>query len=343
MGAVHRSVPVLEAVRADEWGARWLAELERPEVARVAAGLPEAGELPEILLDLAVPHESVNELVALRRRFDREPQWRWLLDRALSGLLHRPDEPGAAIGPGTPPVDDPLGRCFPVFVYLAALPHALAHHRRHGIDPEVSRRTLADLGRQIALHRGRHGRTGLSTPFWPALHFRGELYQLGRLQFQRTVLTEKLAPLVTAAGAAPRPDAPALDLHIPDFLGPLSPDAVERSLELARAFFPRHYPQEDHQVAMCASWLLDPQLRAYLPADSNIVAFQRRFRPGPIDPEPDDAGPIRFVFGDVAPLSELPRRTAMERAIVDHLRSGRHWHFGRGWFPLRDDSGSRPG
>ena len=29
-----------------------------------------------------------------------------------------------------------------------------------------------------------------------------------------------------------------------------------------------------------------------------------------------------------------PQRSTLERAIVDHLRSGGHWHLGHGWFEL---------
>lgn len=37
----------------------------------------------------------------------------------------------------------------------------------------------------MVLHRRRHGLGGVLVPGWLALHFPGEPYQLGRLQFQR--------------------------------------------------------------------------------------------------------------------------------------------------------------
>ncbi|MGX2997854.1 acyltransferase domain-containing protein [Streptomyces sp. JNUCC 64] len=325
-----------EAVRADVEGARWLAELQDPEVAPVEVALPDVDDLPDVLLDLAVPHEAVSGLLALRDRFDREPGTRRLLERAVAGLLHRPEEVGGGIAPRELPLgDDPLGRGFPVFVYLAALPHTRALHRARGIEEEVSHASLADLGRQIAVHRRRHGETGLTSSGWPSLAFRGELYQLGRLQYQRTRLPERLAPLIVAAGAADGPADPCVDLHIPDYRGPLSPEACDRSLERARHFLARHYPEEGHRVAACSSWLLDPRLATTLPPRSNIVRFQERFRLGPPDTEPDDRSPVAYVFGRTeAPAEDLPRRTSLERVIGDHLRSGGHWYHGRGWFPL---------
>ncbi|MFD8938305.1 acyltransferase domain-containing protein [Streptomyces sp. NPDC059578] len=336
MGAERGTTPLDEAARTDEQSARWLAALEDPGIAPVRAELPPVDDLPDVLLGLAVPHEAVAELLALRDRFDRDPSARLLLERAVAGLLHRPDEIGEGIAPQTLPTgDDPLGRCFPIFVYLAALPHTRALHRARGIEDEVSRASLADLGRQIAVHRRRHGETGTTPPGWCSLAFRGELYQLGRLQFQRAQLLEGLAPFVIEAGLASDPTDLCASLHIPDFRGPLSPDVCDRSLERARSFFARHYPEERYRTAACSSWLLDTQLRTRLRPGSNIVRFQERFRFGPPDSEPDDQSPVAFVFGDpTVPWDELPRRTSVERAIGDHLRSGGHWYHGRGWFPL---------
>jgi hypothetical protein len=228
---------------------------------------------------------------------------------------------------------------FPVYVFVAAVPHTLARHRERGIPAEVSRRTLADLGRHMAVHRRRHGTTGLLSRRWLVRHFRGELYQLGRLQFERARHGQRTSAVIAAAGLDVAPGTPCLNLHIPDFHGPLTPSACDRSLAWAREFFARHFPEERPVAALCHSWLLDPQLKRYLPADSNIVRFQDRFRTAREDTEPSDTEPVQFVFGDPdLPVAELPRRTAVERAVGDHLRAGGHWYIGHGWFPFPDES-----
>ncbi|MCF2436836.1 hypothetical protein LV779_33260 [Streptomyces thinghirensis] len=125
-----------------------------------------------------------------------------------------------------------------------------------------------------------------------------------------------------------------LNLHVPDYRGPLTPAACDRSLGLAREFFRRHFPEEPYRAATCHSWLLDPRLKRYLAADSNIVRFQERFRAAQ-DTEPADEEPVRFVFGNPClPVEGLPRRTSLERAVGDHLRAGGHWYIGHGWFPF---------
>lgn len=114
-----------------------------------------------------------------------------------------------------------------------------AYHRELGVPEEIGRHTLADVGRGVAKHRRRHGTGGLLKPRWLHLHFHGELYQLGRLQFQRTRLGSWTGDVVAAAGLPAGPGDPALGVHVPDFLGPLTPEACDRSVALARAFFAR--------------------------------------------------------------------------------------------------------
>ncbi|MQY33201.1 hypothetical protein SRB17_11620 [Streptomyces sp. RB17] len=303
--------------------------------------LPDADDLPELLLDLAVPHEDINDLVAARRRVTGDPGVLRLLGECVEELFRDPEETGRTpelteLLDAAPPE---LAGTFAAYVFVAALPHTLARHRERGIPPEVSRRTLADLGRQMAVHRRRHGTTGVNARRWLVRHFRGELYQLGRLQFERAQHGQRTSAAIAAAGLDVAPGTPCLNLHIPDFLGPLTPSACDRSLAWAREFFPRHFPEERPVAALCHSWLLDAQLKRYLPADSNIIRFQDRFRTAREDAEPSDSEPVQFVFGDPdLPIADLPRRTSVERAVGDHLRAGGHWYIGHGWFPFRSDS-----
>jgi hypothetical protein len=114
----------------------------------------------------------------------------------------------------------------------------------------------------------------------------------------------------------------------------MTPAACDASFTHAKEFFARHFPEEDYHIAVCRSWLLDDQLADYLPADGNIVQFQRRFRPA-YRPHDDDEDILRFVFGRITPgLDGLPQRTALERAVVGHLKAGNHWSGGAGWLEL---------
>lgn len=168
---------------------------------------------------------------------------------------------------------------------------------------------------------------------WLTLHFRGGIYRLGRLMFNRGHLGH-LATAVRAAGLPFHERSPALGVHIPPG-GGLTPEACDASFQQARDFFARHFPEEDYRLARCGSWLLDDQLAEYLPPDSNIIAFQRRFRLAEQSHDGDrDALGAAFDAPADTPLSELPRETRLQRAVLDHLAAGRHWRIRFGWLRL---------
>ena len=207
-------------------------------------------------------------------------------------------------------------RYFYAYVFLTLLPLVREFHRAHAIPDDVAWATLADLGRNLARDRLLFGAGGLRTARWLTLHFRGAIYELGRLQYNRR------DPSRARAGAAGEGE-PALGLHIPES-GPLAPDIVDESLREPRPFFERHFAGAV-RIGVCNSWLLDPQLAEYLPAESNVIRFQRRFTLFG-DGTAGDADVVRFVFHRIgADLAELPQRTTLERAIVSHLRKGGHW------------------
>ena len=108
---------------------------------------------------------------------------------------------------------------------------------------------------------------------------------------------------------------------------------VLSSIADAHALFEALFPDRRFEVATCTSWLLDEQLRQYLPADSNIIRFQRRFTP--VDGAIDGTDEMhRFIFQHPAPfaIDQLPQRTTLERAFVAHLRQGGRWQMRTGWF-----------
>jgi GNAT-like C-terminal domain/N-acyltransferase N-terminal domain len=288
---------------------------------RPSAPLPGKADVPAILDRLAVRPDDAAEIMEGWPDADSPlwtPELRWLLDRSTA--LVRADLGGhewLPPGPELPRDRGPAWRHLYVYTYLALLDDVRGYHREHGVPDDVSWRSLADLGRNLAIDR-RMNREGWPVmQAWLTLHTRGAIYELGRLQHHR-------------GGAT-------IDLHIPES-GPLTPEAIDASLDQGRAFFPRHFPDERYTEFACGSWLLDPQLAEYLPEDSNIVRFQRRFALEPYqEPEGLDADVevLRFVFRSLStPLDQLPRASALQRAIVDHLKAGGHWYWRRGSFPI---------
>jgi hypothetical protein len=293
--------------------------------------LPTADELPPLLLDLTVPHEDIDEIVAALPAVAASPEAQHLLGEGMQLLVGRMGATTPPVAPPSPPDDAPWARHFHLFLFLAMLPHVRAYHAGLGIPAEVTRHTLTDIGRSVAVNRFRHGVAGVRPSIWLTLHVTGALYQLGRLQFERADVGPRSWPALRDAGIPLQQGDPVLSVHIPGFCGPLSPSACTDSFARARDFFPRHFPDERYDIAVCRSWLLDAQLADYLPAESNIVAFQRLFRTSYL-PDDDDEDTLTFVFGGIGrPPAELPRRTALQRAVLDHLAAGKHWRGGAGW------------
>lgn len=289
--------------------------------------LPDPTYLPVIFERLAIADEDQQEILgawpspdadadtwdSLRRAYDT-------LVKDLGGFAPL-DLPRPSLG------TTPLGRYFFVYVYLAALADVRRFHASRGIPDDISWATLADLGRNLVRDRLLLGDGGLRTSGWLTLHFRGSIYELGRLQFDRMQVRA-----AHVAGAFQEGEA-ALGIHIPES-GPLTPEACDDSFAHAQPFFARHFPETPTRLGICTSWLLDPQLAEYLDPASNIMRFQRRFKLVG-EGYDGDAAVLRFVFHRIAPtIAEVPQRTTLERAIVAHLRAGKHWRDRTGWLEL---------
>lgn len=79
------------------------------------------------------------------------------------------------------PADIPM---FYALVYLSCVPHLLERNGQRGVSREITLDTLTDLEIWIRNHHRKTGRFGLSETYWMARHFDGQIFKLGRLQFE---------------------------------------------------------------------------------------------------------------------------------------------------------------
>ncbi|MDT0330243.1 acyltransferase domain-containing protein [Nocardiopsis lambiniae] len=294
------------------WDEFALAEEDRAELARLWPGPGGAGWSPEVWF--------VVEGMYRRLAADADlPVGSWV------------DWP-ALVGHG-----DPRVRSASLVAFAARVPAQYAAHGALGVDPAVTRATLADVGVQTARSRRMYGRSGVETASWVAAQFRGRLFWVGGLQLEPAVLGDQGGvewyPEGEAAGlgVGMAVGDPVLRLHIPT--GGLDPVSVTDALGRARPFARAHLGI-DPVVATCTSWLLDPRWGEVLGEGSNIVSFQRRFTLVGRG-QPGEADVFRFVFG----MSEVdvvaaPRRTRLERAAVERVEGGGGWQVRTGWLPL---------
>ncbi len=294
--------------------------------------IPRGSELALRLTDLTVPYQAIAEILAVADRLDDEQ--RAFIDGCRSAVLAARGSHLRMVPLPTPPgpAESAFSRFGFVLMYAAMLPDVRRFHAQLGVDAAVSWATLADLGRNMYVFEKRFGVTGFDEQSWLSLHFSGQLYQLGRLQFQVGTLGKRTTEGIRSAGLQVQAGEPTLSVHIPRFLGSLSDAECDTSLAIAGQFFGERFPDLALQVAVCKSWLLDPQLLGYLGGSSNIAAFQHRFALA-YPPEVGDADAMRFVFDNPdLPLDQLPQDSSLQRAVVQVLATGGHWHAGMGWF-----------
>ncbi len=230
--------------------------------------------------------------------------------------------------------NDPQHRYFYVQLLTACLPFVREYHESLGIPEKISQATLADLGRNIRVHRKREGVGGLGVMWWLMLHFRGVIYHLGRLQFELQHAGDKIAASLNEHGFEANEKTNVLSVHIPDFMGPFHDAACSESIRQATEFFPRYFPDWPVEFAVCGSWLLDPQLKNYLREDSNIILFQNRFTL--VDGSYDASDSVmQFVFGKhVRDIDTIHPESSLALGVITHLKAGREWHGRSGWFRL---------
>lgn len=283
---VRRRLDAVDLARLAELG---FAPADRPPAVRAAAFVRERPDA------LAAVEAMAERLVAGIGEFDSD---------AADAVFPEPPAGPDVFGPGV----------LPMLALVATAPEVAAYHADRGIPAAVSAATLADLGQQVWVHRLTYASFGLHAYGWLTRAWSGDLYWLGRLQFN---LQRDRGDWV-------------LSTHIPRTSpqtggGGLDPDQVDAAFAHATRFFATHFPEYPTRDFCCRSWLLDPELAGALP-DSRLAGFQRRWRLTGED-EPGDEDALFFVFSRRGPvdLGSLPTDTALRRVVVDRLRSGGHW------------------
>lgn len=253
-----------------------LAQVPENEKNRIQ--IPDSNAWRAWLEYVEVPAEDIDQVIATTPDPKTDPVLYDVLQRGASTIV-------AAMGQiESPPrfaaladFNDPAHRYFYVQLLAACLPFVQEYHRSLGIPEDISRASLADLGRNVRVHRKREGVGGLGVMWWLMLHFRGVIYQLGRLQFELQHASKEVAASLLENGIEADESTNVLSIHIPDFMGPMDHDACTESISRSVSFFATYFPDWPVHIGVCNSWLLDPQLKTVLKPTSNIIRFQDRF------------------------------------------------------------------
>ena len=168
-----------------------------------------------------------------------------------------------------------------------------------------------------------YGAPGLEKWEWVGRSLRLELFRIGRLQFEPTLLRQ----IVKCADKTYYYGTPMLDVHIPAG-EPLRTEDVLAAMEQTPAFF-RTYFGNNYRLFHCCSWLLSPDLKKLLPEHSRIVQFQNLFTVYKTDSGKRQAEERIFGFLSENPQN-YPETTSLQKSAKEHLLSGKHIAMGAG-------------
>ena len=214
-------------------------------------------------------------------------------------------------------------------IWCCCVPAVVSGYQALGIEDEVIQSTLWDITRRMLEYRSRFGKPGLSKTdvIWLRHIYNCELFQIGTLQYQLFHMVyldaegcgEDYMCFSSEQKQKLPAGSPVINIHIPAGAD-ISDGAVEDSIEAAKGFFLRHYPDFRPRAFICYSWLLYPPMRMLLPPDSRISAFADRFQIiGQVrDPYGSDA--VKRIYGKRYPKKALyPTDTSLRKNAVGNF------------------------
>lgn len=155
------------------------------------------------------------------------------------------------------------------------------------IDEEILYDTLSDIVYWTVTWSKIKKELYLGELNWLKDHFKMNLFKLGRLQFCMSTARQDVPEKFLVKGD------PIIDIHIPA-VGPLNNEECMKSINTAKRFFGKYFPEYKYKAFVCHSWLLDPGLKKMLHDDTNIIKFQNLFHI--VGTDTSDMI-LKFIFG----------------------------------------------
>ncbi len=207
-----------------------------------------------------------------------------------------------------------------LLLIIFSLPHLHAKYREKGIPDSVFYESMDDVRCKTEECVECFGVVGTFVAGWYDGFFDTNRFAYGRFQYEPVIYDGE--PILLAGGAVLEKGQTFINFHIPKNGTPLS-DEVR--LDSYRQAYP-HYADlfRDGKVIFgCDSWLLYPEHRGFLPADSNILRFMDDFDVicGRDSAEFYDKWRVFGRYSDL-PADKLPRDTSLRKAYADRLALG---------------------
>ena len=186
---------------------------------------------------------------------------------------------------------------------LSAAVKVHERYREIGISDDIYYTTMACFARFLEETKRITGKWCYDRAFWSHRQTSMRIFRIAELEYE--LCCEKQA----------------VSVHIPTDAR-FTPEAVDASLEAARNFLAKYFPQCAEYSFICHSWLLSPELARFLLEGSNILSFQRRFEIQSVQPEEKDFFQWLFEATKDTPVEMLPENSSLQRSVKRLLLEG---------------------
>jgi hypothetical protein len=217
----------------------------------------------------------------------------------------------------------PLGR-LSVLVWMLA--EIRCQYEAFRVSPVIIEDTFSDIALRQRLFYQKTGKIGLSRAdcVWLRHLASAQIFKLGVLQYQPIKMFylenhEDGSPffVISDSQKVKLPaGAPVLNVHIQTGAD-LAQERVAESLQAAKNFFARVFPETRFHAMVCYSWLLHSGLKDLLPSYSRILQFAGNFEL--ISETGDKRQAIERIFGRrYRRKADYPQQTSLQRAAIQN-------------------------
>lgn len=206
-------------------------------------------------------------------------------------------------------------------VVVKCLEKTKTFYGKLGIDDNIFYETMSD----IKIWCENNGNNGLKNYRWLTTHINGEIFKIGRLQYQMYVCDSEdldYSRLPFNRGEK------VLYIHIPQG-EKLKYSECVKSIKLAKEFFNKYFYDFTYRYFFCESWLLYEENGDFMKKDSNILKFVSLFDIA--YSVKDDKQAIERIFGkEKNNMADYPENTSLQKAAKEYMQNGHNLGMGIG-------------
>lgn len=213
----------------------------------------------------------------------------------------------------------------PLFLYFCE--GLMKKYEDKGIPKNILYDTLSDIVVWTNIYSSISGKLTLGETQWLKNHFEMKLFKIGRLQFRMRTSSYDIDNKGIKKGDN------VLEIHIPQG-DRICYDEIISSVNDARKFFEKYFPNFNYKYMTCHSWLLDETLKHFLNEDSNIVKFQTMFD---IEFKQKSDAVLRYVFSWDTKRKNLKKKeckSEFAKAIKESVLKGKVFYEALGVYKL---------